>query len=289
MKPASDNRPAKGFSKRPSKEPPKGVWRRRREMPDPPVVFDSMGKWLDTPLGRTLLDTETAMLEPVLARVFGYHILQLGCSHRSLLNDSPVGHKILFAPEHLPGTEHPVASNESLPLASASVDAVLIHHALDFTPDSYRLLREAARVIMPGGKILIIGFNPVSSWGFRRLFHWRDRLPWNARFISCNRVTDWLKLLDFKIDRVVHGGYLLPFNHTRVVNSAPRLERVGRWLGTPTGAVYFIIACKQVMPITPIVSRWPRISTPVIVRPVGEVAGARNIRKRAGKIPGAMK
>ena len=289
MKHASNNTPGSEPSQKTSGGRSRGVWRRRRELPEPPVVFNSMSEWLETPLGKTLLDIETGMLEPILARVFGYHILQLGCSHRSLLGDSPVGHKIQFAPEHLPGTLHPVASNESLPLASASVDAVLIHHALDFTPDSYRLLREAARVTMPGGKILIIGFNPVSSWGFRRLFHWRDRLPWNARFISCNRVTDWLRLLDFKIDRVVHGGYLLPFNRTRVVNSAPRLEAVGRWLGTPTGAVYFIVACKQVMPVTPIVPRWPRIPTPVIVRPVGEVAGARNVGKRAGKIPGTMK
>src|SRR5690606_33532039 len=122
---------------------------------------------------------------------------------------------------------------------------------------------------------------------------WRSRLPWNARFISSNRVSDWLKLLDFKIDRVIHGGYLLPFNHARVVNSAARLERMGRWLGTPTGAVYFIVACKQVMPVTPIAPRW-RIPAPVIVRPVGEVAGVRhdlhkNLRKKAGKIPDAMK
>lgn len=264
--------------------------RRRRELAEPHILFDRMGEWLETPLGRTLLDTEKGMLEPVLARVFGYHILQLGCSRQSLLDDSPVGHKILFAPDHLPGAEHPVASNESLPLVSASVDAVLIHHALDFTPDSYRLLREAARVTMPGGKLLIMGFNPLSSWGCRRLFHWRNRLPWNARFISCNRVTDWLKLLDFKIDRVVHGGYMLPLNHARLVNSAPRLESVGRWLSAPTGAVYFIVACKQVMPVTPIMPRWPRIRTPVMGRPVGETASVRrDLRKRAGKIPGAMK
>lgn len=250
-------------------------WRNRHQLPEPAKLFLEMEKWLDTPLGQALLATERQLLEPVLARTFGYHVLQMGSSNRSMLEESPIGHKILFTPALLPSTKAPVASNEALPLSSESVDAVLIHHALDFTPDNHRLLREAARVVMPGGRILIIGFNPLSTWGVRKFFHWRNQLPWSARFISSTRVTDWLKLLDFKIDKVAHGGFLLPVNHARIVSSADRLNTVGNFTIPRMGAVYFISACKQVMPVTPIMPRWPRIPRPVIVRPVGEAAGAR--------------
>ena len=248
-------------------------WQQRHQLPAPQILFQDMDAWLQSPLGRELLATEKAMLEPLLARVFGYHILQLGCCTQSMLGESPVGHKFFFSPSHITGTRLPVASNEFLPLLNESVDAVLIHHALDFTPDSHRLLREAARVVMPGGKLLIIGFNPISTWGLRKLFRWKSCLPWSGRFISSGRVSDWLKLLDFSVDKVMHSGYLLPINNLKMVGLAPKMEGLGRRFLYPLGAVYFIVACKQVMPMTPIVPRWPRIPRPVIVRPVGETAG----------------
>lgn len=256
-------------------------WQQRRQLPEPQILFEEMDAWLESPLGQELLVCEKEMLEPFLARVFGYHILQLGCSSHSMLGESPVGHKFFFTPSYKTGSHFPVACNELLPLSNESVDAVLIHHALDFTPDSHRLLREAARVVMPGGKLLIMGFNPGSSWGLRKLFRWKNCLPWSGRFISSGRVTDWLKLLDFSIDKVTYCGYLLPFNHLKVVALSPKLERLGRQLPCPVGAVYFIVACKQVMPMTPIIPRWPRIPRPVIVRPVGETAG---IHKKADTV-----
>ncbi|MCB1664555.1 MAG: class I SAM-dependent methyltransferase [Pseudomonadales bacterium] len=251
-------------------------WRRRGELPAPETLFQDMGHWWETPLGSALLDRETALLEPILARLFGYHFLQLGVSQRSMLEASPIGHKMLFAPSVESGTVLPVASNEALPLQSESVDAVLIHHALDFTPDSHRLLRESARVLMPGGKLLIIGFNPLSVWGLRHLLRWRNTLPWNARYIASSRVQDWLKLLEFTVDKVEHAGYLLPMRHTRFVEGATKLEALGQRFNAPLGAIYLIVACKQVMPVTPILPRWrPSLPRPVLVRPVGESVRAR--------------
>lgn len=255
-------------------------WLNQHQLPEPQILFQEMDAWLQSPLGRELLAIEEEMLEPILARVFGYHILQLGCCTQSMLGESPVGHKFFFTPFHTTGSRFPVASNEFLPLSNESVDAVLIHHALDFTPDSHRLLREAARVVMPGGKLLIIGFNPASTWGLRKVFQWKNSLPWSGRFISSGRVCDWLKLLDFSIDKVAHSGYLLPVNNLKMVAIAQKLEGLGRRFQLPVGAVYSIVACKQVMPMTPIVPRWPRIPRPVIVRPVGEVT---RTHKETGK------
>ncbi len=247
-------------------------WQQHHQPPEPHILFQEMDAWLQSPLGRELLKTENEMLEPFLARVFGYHILQLGCCSQSMLGESPVGHKFFFTPSHIAGSSFPVANNELLPLSNESIDAVLIHHALDYTPDSHRLLREAARVIMPGGKLLIIGFNPVSTWGLRKFFRWKNCLPWSGRFISSGRISDWLKLLDFSIEKVTYSGFLLPVNTLKMVGLAPKMEGLGRRFLYPLGAVYFIVACKQVMPMTPIVPRWPRIPRTVIVRPVGETA-----------------
>jgi SAM-dependent methyltransferase len=250
-------------------------WRKRRDLPTPEALFDDMAAWWKSPLGKALLANETDLLEPTLARIFGYHFLQLGVSEHSMLEASPIGHKLLFRPQYDAGKSLPVANNEALPLQSDSVDAVLIHHALEYTADSHRLLRESARVLMPGGKLLIIGFNPLSSWGVRKLCRWRNTRPWDAHTISSSRVQDWLKLLDFSVDKIEHCAYLLPLKHTRFVNAAPRFEAFGRRYKAPVGAVYVIVACKQVMPVTPIQPRWSKLPKPVLVRPVGETARAR--------------
>ncbi len=248
---------------------------RRRRLPEPAALYRDMGEWLASPVGQALLESEKKVLEPILARIFGYHFLQIGVSTDSLLAESPVGHRFLFVPDASSKSRHAIASSEALPLQSESVDAVLIHHALDYTPDCHRLLREASRVLMPGGKLLIAGFNPLSTWGLRSMFRIGNRLPWSARFISSTRVCDWLKLLEFSVDKIAYSGYLLPFTHPRVVRIASGLEQFGQRSALPVGAAYVIVACKQVMPVTPITPRWPIIARPIIARTLGEPARSR--------------
>ncbi len=231
----------------------------------PAQLHDSLSQWLDSPLGQSLLAAEREQLQPIISRVFGFHVLQVGCAaHHSMLKDCPVSHKIAFAPRQLGDSPVPVADNEALPLGTESIDAVVVHHALDFTPDSHQLLREAARVVVPGGKLLIIGFNPLSLWGLSRALRWRPRIPWNARFISRLRVTDWLKLLDFQLEEVRYGGYMPPVARPRVVRQAQRFERLGNRVRNPLGCFYVIVATKQVLPVNPIVERWPQLRTPVL-------------------------
>jgi ArsR family transcriptional regulator len=47
-----------------------------------------------------------------------------------------------------------------LPLADQSADAAVMHQVLHFLSDPQRALREAARVLAPGGRLLIVDFAP---------------------------------------------------------------------------------------------------------------------------------
>jgi ArsR family transcriptional regulator len=47
-----------------------------------------------------------------------------------------------------------------LPLVDASADAAVMHQVLHFLSDPQRALREAARVLAPGGRLLIVDFAP---------------------------------------------------------------------------------------------------------------------------------
>ena len=226
-----------------------------------------VGQWFQTPLGEQVLAAEKAIVEPLIDRLFGYHILQIGCNEEySLIDNSPVGNKILFAPSWRPGSRYPVADNEELPLATDSIDVVVIHHALDFTEDSHRLLREATRVLRPGGQMLIVGFNPVSHWGLWKLFKRRTRIPWRGRFIAKRRLSDWLMLLSLHIEQVQHGLHFLPLSFASLLRQAGRMERLGNKMGMPFGGAYIYLCVKQVVPITPIMPRWrPLRSRPAVI------------------------
>lgn len=255
------------------------VFKAQTHQPDPVMLEPALTEWLRSPLGEALLNAERQHLSPITSRVFGYHVLQLSCAPDiNMLEDCPVCHQILFAPSWRNDRQLPVADIESLPLAADSMDAVLLHHALDYTGDSHRLLREASRVLRPGGRLIIVGFNPLSLWGLSKALRWRRHTPWHARFIARHRLTDWLRLLDFQVESVSHGGYLLPVRYPKLLQRAPDFERWLNVLGNPTGAFYLMVASKQRIPLIPVVPRWklmraPRLGTPLAE--AGRVASGR--------------
>lgn len=57
-----------------------------------------------------------------------------------------------------------------LPLADQCADAVIMHQVLHFLPDPQRAVREAARVLAPGGRIMIVDFAPHTLEFLREQF-----------------------------------------------------------------------------------------------------------------------
>ena len=223
----------------------------------PARLAELVDEWFDSPQGAAVARVEARLAKPLLRRLFGYRILQLGCSgNRSLIDDSALYHKIRFSPRHRPESGLPVADAEQLPLAADSVDAVVLYHALDFANDSHRLLREATRVLRPGGRMLIIGFNPHSGWGLWRLFRRRGGIPWGGRFIAPRRVADWLRLLDLQVDSIRYGLHFLPPRRKSPLGRARGWERVGQKINSPFGGAYIILCVNRVAPVTPIMAQW---------------------------------
>ncbi|MDY6984596.1 MAG: methyltransferase domain-containing protein [Pseudomonadota bacterium] len=246
--------------------------------PFTPEAYAEMTAWFDSPLGQHLLTAERRLIDQMLARRFGYHLLQLGCADLQLHDKSPMGHKFSFRPwpckEQGKGAgagagkegtagHAAIADMEAIPLASESVDLVLLHHALDFSPYQHQLLREAERVLIAGGHLVIVGFNPMSSWGLRRRLQlFRRKAPWHASMLGTARLIDWLKLLDFQVEQLRYGMYSLPVNSESVIRYSGLLDPVAAHLNWPTGGVYAISARKQVLPLTLVQTKW-RTTMPV--------------------------
>ena len=92
------------------------------------------------------------------------------------------------------------------PILTDSVDAIVLPHTLELSRDPHQVLREADRSLIPDGHLVILGFNPRSVWGGRRILSRKDgRMPWDARFLGMSRIKDWLGLLGFD---TLHSHYL---------------------------------------------------------------------------------
>lgn len=219
----------------------------------PPNFREHLGAWFDGPAGARLLAAETAVLDQVTPCIFGYHAVQV-CAVRpvSLLGESRILRRVLLGPADTPGVD--IAGDPGrLPFASDSIDLLVLHHALDFEDDPHTVLREAARAVIPGGALVVVGFNPWSLFGFLRLFHFGALdAPWFARCISPYRVSDWLRVLDFRVDGLESGYYLPPVAGEKSERRLAWLEYLGARWWPQRGMFYVLVARKSVAPLTPV-------------------------------------
>jgi len=212
--------------------------------------------WFDSPVGGTVLREEGALARHALDDVFGFELLQVGTwgPARHLLGAARTQHTTLLAPEPKAGVTL-CAPLTSLPFASDSIDAILLPHTLELVEDPYAVLREAERVLVAEGCLLICGFNPWSGWGARRLFGHLLRRPafppHTRRLLAERRLRDWVALLDFEVADVF--GYLgsLPIaGRRRLMSDGTPLEAPYRQRGTLNAGGYLLKARKRVQTLT---------------------------------------
>lgn len=209
--------------------------------------------------------TEREEVDRLLPFLFGYHIVQLGSlgRERNYLGSSRIHHRVIvdLDRDNGAGDAGLCARADSLPLATDSVDALVLAHSLELEAEPHQVLREAERVLIPEGHLLIVGFNPWSLWGLWRLFRRRSgRVPWCLRFLSPQRVKDWLALLGFDIVHETGMFFRPPLGYVGLMRQLVVLEKVGRRLWPFLAGGYLILARKRVATLTPIRPRWRRKS-----------------------------
>jgi len=234
-------------------------------------------QWLKTPAGEYLLAWEQRHLDQAVADVFGFHALQLGLPELEALGANRMPHRWLAVespplsaearaeaaaaePEGPSPARTAIALHchfDALPFESASLDLVVLPHALELARDPHLTLREVERVLVPEGRVLILGFNPASLWGTRqRLGRMRRRLgmgterdlflPRAGEFIGYRRLRDWLRLLSFEVESGRFGCYIPPVTSAKWLARFGWMEKAGDRWWPPFGALYYIVAVKRV-------------------------------------------
>ncbi len=254
-----------------------------------PVWLDSqapLAEWYSTRLGQSILDDLEAVLAARLDGVFGYQGLQIGnpAPERTLL--APAGLQRLLSidtPARAVGHADIAADVTALPVATDSVKAVLFFHTLDFCEHPHQALREADRVLTEDGHLLIVGFNPLSTFGLRHLLTgWRGRAPWNARFWSRGRVGEWLSVLDYRVLSSEPFFIRPPVQSERLLRRLRPIENVSP-LASTLGGLYVIQARKQTVPLSMSRKQWLGARSGRVGRATGGFAGATG-RRVAGVV-----
>lgn len=205
--------------------------------------------WFTTPLGARLLAAETAQAAAWLTDAFGYDSVQLGQwgGPHAFTPALRTTHHVLVACTGAADAASGIgiqADAARLPFASDSVDVMLLPHVLEFAASPHAVLREAERVLLGEGRLLIFGFNPWSLFGLRRRLGSRE-FPWQGRFISERRLRDWLKLLGLDVVATRRYGFWPPLQQAGVLDGLRGLERIGpRYLAFVAGA-YALLAHKR--------------------------------------------
>ena len=239
--------------------------------------------WLKTPPGAYLLNWERTQFDQTVSDIFGYHALQLGLPQLDALLVNRMPHKWLALETLPPATpmfsqnikepeptgQHSIRTagptpgsrevafltdSGALPFPESSLDLVVLPHTLELGSDPHATLREVERVLVPEGRVVISGFNPISLWGLGRR-HYRSPdmatvrppyLPGTSEFIGYWRLRDWLRLLNFEVESAHFGCYRPAFGSQKWLDRFQWMDPAGERWWPIFGAVYFLGAVKRV-------------------------------------------
>lgn len=217
-------------------------------------MFHNQQSWLVTSLGTYLRGQEQQLYDAAVSDIFGFNAVQLGMPDEDLLRNCRM--PFMIKSDVNAGAVHCLPTQ--LPFQTSSIDLLLLPHVLEFSEDPHQTLRDAGRVLVPEGHIVISGFNPLSAWGLKRLTARSKGYPWQGDFFSSLRIRDWLALLDFEIVTLKMACYALPFQNPSWLNRCICLDGIGNRCWPMMGGIYFIVAKKRVLGMRVIRPDWKK-------------------------------
>lgn len=225
---------------------------------NPGNLYEQLGRWYASRAGQESLPLIHEHLANLQENLSGQHALY--CGPESLFSPASATqgnfhHRFFMHPGPGPGQLR--ARPDALPLAANCLDLLALAHPLELSDQPHGVLREADRVLVGNGHLLMIGFNPWSWYGLYRLLA-VGRFPWDRHFYGSRRARDWLSVLNFKIQDCRYAAFRPPIQSRLLQRRTSGLEIQARWRLDHLGGIYCILARKLRVPITPARERWYR-------------------------------
>ena len=213
-----------------------------------------------TPRGKLLQTMEGKYLKRAISVSCKQHILQIGgLGWEDEFIDCTLYRNYLILDGKGRGTRNALKINAksfTLPIKTESMDMVILPHMLEFDAKRFQTLREANRVLKPGGDLVMLNINPWSlSVRFQSIWDRKLADSWHTHFISRKRTQDWLKLMNYDIVSTAEFG-LDTFNIT--------YDKFSSGMSCFFSMAYGIKAVKRqysLIPLTPVAEKTQQIAT----------------------------
>ncbi len=155
--------------------------------------------------------------------------------------------------------------DRELPLVDASVDRILMIHALEHSENPHETLAESWRVLAPGGRLMAVIPNRRGLWA--RLEHtpFGTGRPWSRR-----QLAGLLRETGFTPERWSDALHFAPFRRASMLRFHPALERAGRRFWPVFSGVIIVEAQKQIYQGIAVTARSSRrVLVPAAATPQG--------------------
>lgn len=234
-------------------------------MADPTIDFEA---WQISPAGQYLMSWELARVDEAVIDSFGYYAFQMGLTQQPFLRANRMPYRRRAALANAQGLvpaaypeAHLVLDPHFLPFPPNHLDLLVYPHTLERCHAPQQAIREAERVLVPDGRLVICGLNPYSLKAIGKRLLRAGRRPaagdlsiQAARPVAIWRLKEWLNLLGFEIESVQVGGDRRPY----------------LWGGKVWGRAYVVVANKKVPGMRLITAPWQKHSR--IVAPLAQAA-----------------
>ena len=191
-------------------------------------VSERLDVWYKQEPGKSLALAEQQAMAETLHRLFGYYLLQIGGSNVvDLVSASPVLNKVRLDHEVSAVFRGLAVQGQPpvLPFLPKSFDIILLPHTLEFTEKPVELLHEAHELLIPGGHLIILGFNPFSLWGIMR--GWRNKeLAFTTKLIRFGQLHHWLNHFGLRVESYNALFFRPPFRRVNRLQRTLFLEGV---------------------------------------------------------------
>jgi SAM-dependent methyltransferase len=129
---------------------------------------------------------------------------------------------------------------DELPLPNASIDRVLLLHAIETMTNPLELLNEVWRVLSPGGRIIAVVPNRRGFWARR------DMTPFgHGQPFSRTQLAQLMRIALFSPEHWAEALHLFPSQRRMLLRSANVVEKLGEKLSLPFYGVHVVEATKQ--------------------------------------------